>query len=97
MQTSREEKDQPAMEAFAPTPSERIDAIEQFLQQLMLLLEVEPEINRETVSAWIAICSASALAHGARTPRQTKTLEGLCRRVLTPAVDVVRPADVRWS
>jgi len=83
--------------AFTPTPAERIDAIEQFLQQLVLLLEVEPEINRETVSAWIDVCSASALAHGARTPRQTMTLEGLCRRVLTPSVDVVRPAEARWS
>ena len=83
--------------AFTPTPAERIDAIEQFLQQLVLLLEVEPDINRETVASWIDICSASALAHGARTPRQTMTLEGLCRRVLTPAVDVVRPAEARWS
>jgi hypothetical protein len=79
--------------AFTPTPAERIDAIEQFLQQLVLLLEVEPDINRETVSAWIDICSASALAHGARTPRQAMTLQGLCRRVLTPAIEVLRPAD----
>ena len=84
------------MEAFTPTTSERIDAIEQFLQQLVVLLEVEPDISRETVSAWIAICSASALAHGVRTPQQTLTLEQLCRRVLTPAMDVVRPSALSW-
>lgn len=78
--------------AFTPTPTERIDAIEQFLQQLVVLLEVESDINRETVSAWIAICSTSALAHGVRTLRQTKTLEQLCGRVLTPAVDVEQPS-----
>jgi hypothetical protein len=84
------------MEAFTSTTSERIDAIEQFLQQLVVLLEIEPDINRETVSAWIAICSASALAHGVRTPRQTKALEQLCGRVLTPAIDVEQPSALSW-
>jgi hypothetical protein len=77
----------------APTLAERIDALEQFLQQLVLLLEVEPVLTAETIGAWITICSASGLAHGALTQRQTSALEQLCRRVLTPSMDVMRPAD----
>ena len=52
-----------------PTPDERIDAIEKFLAQLVLLLEVEPDVNRETIGSWLQVCSAAARAHRAQTPR----------------------------
>ena len=77
----------------APTLAERIDAIEQFLQQLVLLLEVEPDLNRESIAAWIEITTASADARGLEALRQRAAMEQLCARVLAPAVDVIRPAS----
>lgn len=93
MQTLEKNDQRPAHAETAPTLAERIDAIEQFLQQLVLLLEVEPELNRECIAAWIEITSASARAHGLETPRQRAALEQLCERVLSPAVDVLRPKN----
>ena len=80
------------MEATQPTTAERIDAIEQFLQQLVLLLEVEPELSRESISAWFQVCAASARACGVEVPRRAAALERLCTRVLTSPVDVLRPS-----
>ena len=76
--------------ATAPTLAERIDAIEQFLQQLVLLLEVEPDLNRESVAAWIEITNKSACAHGLQSPRELAAMEQLCARVLSPSVDVMQ-------
>lgn len=75
----------------APTLAERVDAIEQFLQQLVLLLEVEPDLNRESVAAWIEITSRSASAHGLQSERERTAMEQLCRRVLSHAVEVQLP------
>ena len=76
--------------ATAPTLVERVDAIEQFLQQLVLLLEVEPDLNRESVAAWIEITNKSASAHGLQSPRELAAMEQLCVRVLSPSVDVMQ-------
>lgn len=92
MQTLEKSDQYPAPAGSAPTLAERIDAIEQFLQQLVLLLEVEPDLNRESIAAWIEITTASASAQGLQTLRQRAALEQLCVRVLSPAVDVLRPA-----
>lgn len=81
----------------APTLAERVDAIEKFLQQLVLLLEVEPDLNRESVAAWIEITNRSASAHGLQSERERKAMNQLCERVLSPAVDVVRPASGWFS
>lgn len=80
------------MKTTQPTTTERIDAIEQFLQQLVLLLEVEPELSRESISAWFQVCAASARASGLEVPRSSAALEQLCARVLTSPVDVLRPS-----
>ena len=37
----------------APTLGERIDAIEKFLEQLVVLLEVEPDLSRANIAAWL--------------------------------------------
>ena len=79
--------------ATAPTLAERIDAIEHFLQQLVLLLEVEPDLNRESVAAWIEITNKSASAHGLQSERERIAMNQLCERVLSPVVDVIRPAS----
>ncbi|CAN7476032.1 hypothetical protein [Variovorax paradoxus] len=92
MKTSVEKRARPNAAVIAPTLAERIDAIEQFLQQLVVLLEVEPDLNRDTIAAWIEVTTASACAHGMQSRRERTALEQLCRRVLTPAVEVVRPA-----
>lgn len=67
----------------APTTEERLDAIEEFLAQLVVLLEVEPEISRESVTEWLQICSAAARAHGTKTPREQAAFGQLCERVLS--------------
>ncbi len=74
--------------ATAPTLAERVDAIEQFLQQLVLLLEVEPELNRESVAAWIEITNKSATAHGLQSVEERAAMDQLCSRVLSFSVDI---------
>lgn len=93
MQTSEKNSQRLAQASPAPTLAERIDAIEQFLQQLVQLLEVEPDLNRESISAWIEITTASAGAQGLQALRQRAAMEQLCERVLSPAVDVLRPSS----
>ncbi|WP_339091628.1 hypothetical protein [Variovorax paradoxus] len=93
MQTSEKNSQSLAIASPAPTLVERIDAIEQFLQQLLQLLEVEPDLNRENVAAWMEEMTASAGAQGLQALRQRAAMEQLCERVLSPAVDVLRPAN----
>jgi hypothetical protein len=93
MQTSEKNSQRLAHASPAPTLAERIDAIEQFLQQLVQLLEVEPDLNRESIAAWIEITTASADAQGLQALRQRAAMAQLCDRVLSPAVDVLRPAN----
>jgi len=93
MQTSEKTSQCLAKASPAPTLAERIDAIEQFLQQLVQLLEVEPNLSRENVVAWMEVMTASAGAQGLQALRQRAALERLCERVLSPAVDVLRPAS----
>lgn len=66
----------------APTPDERIDAIEEFLGQLVLLLEVEPNITKEAVTNWLQVSAAAVRAHKTQTPRQQAVFGRLCERVL---------------
>jgi len=91
MQTSEKNSQRLAQASPAPTLAERIDAIEQFLQQLVQLLEVEPDLSRESIAAWIEITTASAGAQGLQALRQRAALAQLCERVLAPSVDVIRP------
>jgi hypothetical protein len=91
MQTSEKTSQCLAIASHAPTLAERIDAIEQFLQQLVQLLEVEPDLNRESIAAWIEVMTASAGGQGLLALRQRAAMERLCERVLARAVDVLRP------
>ena len=76
--------------------TERINAIEQFLEQLVLLLEVEPELSRESISAWLQVCASSARASGVETPRESAALDQLCTRVLGSPVGMLR-APATWA
>lgn len=80
------------MDATQPNAHERIDAIEQFLQQLVLLLEVEPELSRDSIGAWFAVCQASSRASGVGSARSEQALTQLCGRVLESPVDMLRPS-----
>lgn len=65
-------------------------AVENFLQQLVLLLEVEPELTRENIAAWIELTNKCATAHGLQSSRERTALDRLCERVLGPSVDVAK-------
>lgn len=93
MQTS-DKKDRRTSDAatVAPTLEERIGAVEDFLQQLVLLLEVEPELTRENIAAWIELTNKCATAHGLQSSRERTALDRLCERVLGPSVDVAKLA-----
>jgi hypothetical protein len=93
MQTPVKNSSHTADAVPAPTLAERLDAIEQFLQQLVLLLEVEPDLNRESVAAWIEITNRSAAAHGLQSARERAAMDRLCARVLSSAVDVQQPTS----
>lgn len=93
MQTSEKTARRLGAASPAPTLAERIDAIEQFLQHLVQLLEVEPELTRENIAAWIEIATASAGAQGPHAARQHAAMARLCERVLSPVVDVIKPAS----
>ncbi|XXQ55634.1 hypothetical protein ACA040_004352 [Xenophilus aerolatus] len=77
----------------APTPDERIDAIEEFLAQLVLLLEVEPNITKDTVTNWLQLSAAAVRAHKTKSPRQQAVFGQLCERVLD--LDVEAKPDER--
>ena len=65
-------------------------AVEDFLQQLVVLLEVEPELTRENISAWMELCSASARAHGLQSTRQALAMEHLRTRMFGLSLDIER-------
>jgi len=79
-----------------PKAAERIEAIENFLQQLVLLLEVEPELTRENIGAWMDLCSHSARAHGLQTKRQAFAMTRLRERLLGPSLDIERVTPGTW-
>lgn len=71
-------------------------AVEDFLQQLVVLLEVEPELTRENIGAWMELCSASARAHGLQSRRQALAVEHLRTRVLGPSLYIERATPDDW-
>ena len=74
----------------APTLEERMGAVENFLQQLVLLLEVEPELTRENIAAWIELTNRCASAHGLQSLRERAAMEQLCSRVLNIPLDIAQ-------
>jgi uncharacterized tellurite resistance protein B-like protein len=91
MQTS-DEKDRRTSDAAtgAPTLDERMGAVENFLQQLVVLLEVEPELTRENIAAWIELTNRCASAHGLQSLRERAAMEQLCSRVLNIPLDIAQ-------
>ena len=91
MQTS-DEKDRRTSDAatVAPTLEERMGAVENFLQQLVVLLEVEPDLTRENIAAWIELTNRCAGAHGLQSLRERAAMEQLCSRVLSIPLDIAQ-------
>jgi len=91
MQTS-DEKDHRTSDAAtgAPTLDERMGAVESFLQQLVVLLEVEPELTRGNIAAWIELTNRCASAHGLQSLRERAAMEQLCSRVLNIPLDIAQ-------
>jgi hypothetical protein len=68
-----------------PAPSlsieDRLDAIELFLQQLVLLLEVEPVVTAANIRAWVNIASARMRQSGSASGHQLAALARLVEQV----------------
>ena len=91
MQTSDEKGHRTSDAATgAPTLDERMGAVENFLQQLVVLLEVEPDLTRENIAAWIDLTNRCASAHGLQSLRERAAMEQLCSRVLSIPLDIAQ-------
>lgn len=64
-----------------PSIEDRLNAIELLLQQLVLLLEAEPEVTAARLSAWAAIAAGAMRAHGSATEGQLAALARLVERL----------------
>lgn len=68
-----------------PAPSlsveDRLGAIELFLQQLVLLLEVEPVVTAANIRAWVNIASARMRQSGSASGHQLAALARLVEQV----------------
>jgi len=64
------------------TAHERLDAFELLLEQLLVLLEVEPNLNRQTIGAWLQVVRERMRSHQMITARQQVAFGQLAERVL---------------
>lgn len=62
--------------------TERIDAIELFLQQLVFTLEVEPKLTREKLAAWLIKCHSLQSKNETAPPATLDAFGTLIDRVL---------------
>jgi len=75
----------------------RIEAIELFLQQLVFLLEVESDLTKENISAWLMDCRSRQRDRGVTSPPVLAAFGNLVDKVLelTPDPDEPNPAARR--
>lgn len=66
----------------APTPEERIDAIEALLGHLILVLEAEPRFTAEKLNCWLDICMARMQETRSASPQALQALAALRSTVL---------------
>lgn len=62
--------------------SARVEAIELFLQQLVLLLEAEPDLTAENVARWLMVCREQQRKHKTTSPPVLAAMGNLIERVL---------------
>ena len=81
------------------TIEERVDAIEQVMRDLLLVLESERRFTGAKLHEWLACVREAQMRHGEDNPRQQAAIERLCHDVLQigtgaqPGRDAVRGAD----
>ena len=63
------------------TPEERMDAIEDMLGHLILLLEAEPHFTAEALVKWIARCRLEERGRGISNPRAQVVFGQLCEKL----------------
>ncbi|HEY9208390.1 MAG TPA: hypothetical protein VIP31_05030 [Acidovorax sp.] len=66
-----------------PTTTHRIEAIELFIQHLVLVIECHPSFNAEALDRWVAMCCDRMDATGSSAPATVNALRQLLRKVLS--------------
>lgn len=69
--------------ATVPTTEQRLFALETMLQQLVLVLECEPQFSAQALGRWMDVARKHMRKHDAATPGEMTALEALQRSVLT--------------
>ena len=69
--------------AATPTTAHRIEAIELFIQHLVLVIECHPSFNAEALDRWVAMCCDRMDATGSSAPATVAALRQLQRKVLS--------------
>ena len=69
----------------------RVEAIELFLQQLVFLLEVEPNLNRQTISNWLLTCREAMRSHDVIAAPTSAAFGNLIDRTLELTSDPQEP------
>lgn len=69
--------------AAAPTTEQRIEALELFLQHLVLVIECQPSFNAEALDRWVHMCCDRMTATGSSAPATVNALRQLQRKVLS--------------
>eukprot|EP01030_Chromulinospumella_sphaerica_P005085 gene5085-4973_t len=66
-----------------PTTEQRLFALETMLQQLVLVLECEPQFSAQALGRWMDVARKHMRMHEAATPGELNALDTLQRSVLT--------------
>lgn len=66
----------------APTLDQRVEAVELFMQHLVLVVECEPQFTAEALARWIDVARARMQSTGSVAPGTRQALAVLQRKVL---------------
>ena len=69
--------------AAAPTSTNRIEAIELFMQHLVLVIECERPFTAQALDRWVAMCCDRMDTTGSTAPATVAALRQLQRKVLS--------------
>ena len=69
--------------ATTTTTAHRIEAIELFMQHLVLVIECHPSFNAEALDRWVAMCCDRMDTTGSSAPATVAALRQLQRKVLS--------------
>ena len=69
--------------ATTPATAHRIEALELFMQHLVLVIECHPSFNAQTLDRWVAMCCDRMDTTGSSAPATVAALRQLQRKVLS--------------